>query len=183
MIDGYPYARADSFPAVIERLTGWRVINAGISGQSSGEVLARFPRAMKQRPDAVMILCGTNDYIFGICGSGETLANITEMTRTAERGGAVPVIGFPILCDPQSAALSWAGITADEFAQANGELIKLRDKLKHYCDKNGVRYIDLQEWYKGIACYCDGLHPTRDGYRLIGEKAAEELASAEGRVK
>jgi len=182
MIDGYPYARSESFPAELERLTGWKVINAGISGQSSSEVLARFPRAMKQRPDAVMILCGTNDYIFGICGSEETFENITEMARAAERGGAAPVICFPILCDPVSAAASWAGITEGEFAQANEELKKLRENLKHYCGKNGVRYIDLQEWYKSIACYCDGLHPTREGYRMIGEKAAEELSSAGGRV-
>jgi acyl-CoA thioesterase-1 len=71
---GYGLATADSFPAQLEALirrtrTGARVVNAGVSGDTSASGRARLPRVLSRltlRPDLAIVELGANDLLRGI---------------------------------------------------------------------------------------------------------------------
>ncbi|HEU0065672.1 MAG TPA: arylesterase [Sphingomonas sp.] len=71
---GYGLASADSFPAQLEvllrqRRPGARVMNAGVSGDTSASGRARLPRVLSRldvRPDLAIVELGANDLLRGI---------------------------------------------------------------------------------------------------------------------
>lgn len=55
--------KADSYPRLLAQKTGWIVENMGISGDTTAQVLARLPSAIKQRPKLVLLGIGGNDVL------------------------------------------------------------------------------------------------------------------------
>lgn len=179
LVDGYPFGRADSFPAVIEKITDTEVINAGISGQSSAEILRRFPEELRRAGDdlgTVLILCGSNDYIFSICEPEKTMEHIRGMISASENECERILLCAPPLCIPEQASRQWADMPPSEYDAVNEKLKMLRDMLEsEAAGRSSADFFDLQEMYKGFASYVDGVHPVREGYRIIGERIAEEF--------
>lgn len=66
---------------------------AGVSGETTADMLRRFDRqVIKNRPDDVIILGGTNDLGWGL-SIDPIVANLTRMYQTAQKAGI-----FPIAC-------------------------------------------------------------------------------------
>jgi acyl-CoA thioesterase I len=92
LIAGYGLARADSFPARLEAALqddhpGARVLNAGVSGATTADVLADLPRRLSQfsvRPNLAIVQVGPNDVLRRVPAptTGRNLAAIvTELGR------------------------------------------------------------------------------------------------------
>ena len=80
-----------------EQEYGYRVVNASISGDTTGGALRRFPRALElHQPDIVLIELGGNDGLRGlpISNTKSNLANIIEMAR--KNGARVMLAGMQI---------------------------------------------------------------------------------------
>ncbi len=57
-------APESSYPAVLARLTGWSVINAGVPGDTSAQVLERLPELLLEHaPALVLVGAGGNDFL------------------------------------------------------------------------------------------------------------------------
>ena len=58
-------ASADAaYPSVLAERTGWKVVNAGISGETSSQIAARLPGLLDEHQPALVILCaGGNDWL------------------------------------------------------------------------------------------------------------------------
>lgn len=61
----------DSYPAQLERKLqadgmAWKVVNAGLSGETSSGALTRLPWVLKTKPDAVLLVIGANDGLRGV---------------------------------------------------------------------------------------------------------------------
>lgn len=70
---------------------GWVVLNRGIDGQRSDEILARFQRdVVQEAPDYVIVLAGVNDIYQGI-PLESIKRNILEMYASAVKAKIVPV--------------------------------------------------------------------------------------------
>ena len=85
-----------SYPAVLARLTGWEVVNAGVSGDTSAGALARLPALLQEHsPKLVVVSIGGNDFLRRLPPT-ETRANIRKICQLAAAGGAqVLLVGIP----------------------------------------------------------------------------------------
>jgi acyl-CoA thioesterase-1 len=83
--------KEESFPAVLERSTGLKVVNAGVPGEISAEGLARLPGAIEEAQPKLVILChGGNDFLRRM-DEGAAARNVREMIKLA-RGKGIPVV-------------------------------------------------------------------------------------------
>ena len=88
---GHGAAENESYPAVLARLSARRVINAGVSGEVSGEGLRRLPAVLEQHRPRLLILChGGNDMLRGKSLT-QMAENIRGMVQLA-RNQAIPVV-------------------------------------------------------------------------------------------
>ena len=95
---GVGTSEQSAWPANLARLSGWRVINAGISGDTSAQALARLPALLQEyKPALVIVSIGGNDFLRAQPSSA-TRANIAAILRTAKESGSRAVlIGVPKL--------------------------------------------------------------------------------------
>jgi len=85
-----------SYPAVLEKLIGRKVLNAGVPGEVSAAGLARLPSALESYQPQLLILChGGNDLLRKL-GEAQAAENLRTMIRLARQQGiAVMLIGVP----------------------------------------------------------------------------------------
>jgi lysophospholipase L1-like esterase len=85
-----------SYPAELATLTGWRVVNAGVPGDTSAGALARMPALLRQHsPQLVLVSIGGNDFLRRL-SPAQTRANIRSICQLATAAGAqVLLVGVP----------------------------------------------------------------------------------------
>jgi acyl-CoA thioesterase-1 len=159
---GYGLSADESFPALIqERIDeeglSYRVVNAGVSGDTSAGGLRRLDWLLRQ-PIAVLVLeLGANDMLRGqgIEAMRENLQRIVDLLREAHPDATLLVAGMRAAPN-----LGEAYVTAFE---ASYRELALRN--------DGVLLPFLLE---GVAAdpalnQADGIHPTVEGQRLVAE--------------
>jgi lysophospholipase L1-like esterase len=85
-----------SYPSVLEELTGLRVVNAGVSGETTRGGLARLPAVLTEvSPDLVILMEGGNDILRSKHAqvTRDNLAAMVELVLSA--GSAVVLVGVP----------------------------------------------------------------------------------------
>ncbi len=92
---GYGANPGESYPEQLHKLTGWNVVNGGVSGDTSAQALARLPELLQNRPKLVIIGIGGNDFLRKI-PEQETRANIAKIIETVQRADIPAVlVGVP----------------------------------------------------------------------------------------
>lgn len=89
---------ATAYPAVLAQSTGWNIINAGVSGDTSAQALARLPNLLAtHQPKLVIVSIGGNDFLRKL-DSETTKANIIAICQQAQDSGAqVLLVAVPQL--------------------------------------------------------------------------------------
>jgi acyl-CoA thioesterase-1 len=93
---GVGTTKINSYPAVLAKLTGLTVVNAGISGETTDRGLIRLPEALKRlSPDLLILIEGGNDILQNRRHAEikQDLKAMIEMARN--RGIPVVLIGIP----------------------------------------------------------------------------------------
>ena len=96
---GFGLPREDAFPARLEaalRAEGhaWRVIDAGVSGDTSAGGLARLDWVLADKPEIVIVELGANDGLRGL-PTDQMEANLDGiLTQVRESGAAVLLAGM-----------------------------------------------------------------------------------------
>ncbi len=90
----------EAWPALLAKQTGWIVINAGVSGDTSAGALQRLPALLEEHsPQLVLVTLGGNDMLRRL-PQGQTTANLGQMLMRIKAHGARAVL----LATPQPAS-------------------------------------------------------------------------------
>jgi len=146
----------ESYPAVLARITGKTVINAGVPGEVTAEGLARLPGVLDRYRPALMVLClGGNDFLHRL-DERQVADNLREMVRMARgRGVEVVLLGVPKLgLDPSPPSL----------------YRQIARELDIPCEGNALKRILTKNSLKA-----DFIHPNAQGYRIFAEAIADLL--------
>lgn len=152
-----------SYPQRIASITGLSVINAGVSGESSGSCAGRTGRTLdKQKPGFLLILTGHNDAIFGR-DYNDVIGNIRSMIQSAKGRKVIPIVSTLV---PISAPRTFATGPAEDYSQGIRDLAKELD----------VPLVDMaKEFGAKDTLQCDGLHPNDEGSAIIAAAFSDKL--------
>lgn len=166
---GYGLDQEEAFPALIQRriaATGksWRVVNAGLSGETTAGGRRRLDWILRQPVDLLVLELGANDGLRGIPLT-ETRANLQAMidrVRAANPRATVVLAGMqmPVNMGPD--------YTRD-FARIFPEL----------AEANHLPLIPfLLEGVGGSPelNQADGIHPTVEGHRIVADNVWKVLS-------
>ena len=168
---GLGLAPGKAFPDRLEaalRAKGWdvKVINAGVSGDTAADGLARYEWAVPPDADALIIELGANDMLRGLKpeATKATLAAILDKARAAH---------LPTLLAGMRAAPNLGPEYASQFSAIYPALAKAYDVPLYPFFLDGVAGDPKLN-------QPDGLHPTADGVEVIVQKI---LPSVEALMK
>jgi len=87
-----------AYPAVLQSLTGWKIVNGGVSGDTSAQALARLPDLLQaHQPALVIVGIGGNDFLRRQSAAA-TRANVRQICLEARASGAqVLLVAVPEL--------------------------------------------------------------------------------------
>jgi len=153
-------------------------VDRGISGQTTPQMLLRFHEdVIALKPAVVHIMAGTND-IAGNTGPMDlaaTEANIASMVDLARANGIQVVLG---------SVLPAADFWWHPGLNPGPKIAALNTWLKSYANTKRLVYVDyysaLTDGALGIRTDLapDGVHPSRDGYRVMDPLAVAGIRAA-----
>lgn len=88
---GYGADATAAYPAVLAGLTGWQIINGGVSGNTSAQALARLPALMRRQPQLVLVSIGGNDFLRKV-PEADTRSNIRQIVQQIKAAGMPAVL-------------------------------------------------------------------------------------------
>ena len=155
---GYGLRETEAYPAKLEnklRQAGyrWRVVNAGISGETSSGTLSRVDWILKLKPDIVILETGANDGLRGV-DPQLTRDNIDKtVTLLQEKGVVVVLAGMRMFANLGPSYTK-------EFADIYPKVAK----------QHGLILIPF--FLAGVAGdaalnQADGIHPVAKGYQVV----------------
>jgi acyl-CoA thioesterase-1 len=162
---GYGLAKpaVDSFPALIQRKLDdmqldYKVINGGISGETTSGGLARIDNALQNPVDVFVLALGINDLFRGIPHSttGRNLQAIIDNVLAKYPDAKLVLLGMEA-----------PGTIAGQYG------VEFRSIFRHIAEKNKMAFLPFL--LEGVAGnprlnIFDRLHPSAEGYKVIAEK-------------
>jgi lysophospholipase L1-like esterase len=148
----------------------WTVLNRGINGQRSDEILARFDRdAIEAKPNYVIILAGVNDIYQG-APIESTRNNLLLMYQNSISAGIRPVSASVLPYNTTSRS------EATGLRDLNSWIEYTANRLEiPFCDTNlAVADPENRDRLCGSP---DGYHPDVSGYRNMGVSLARAIVA------
>lgn len=175
IVNGFPWKRSQCFVSLVREATGFDVINKGINGDTTGNIIRRFDNdVIAHRPDTVFILTGTNDFIYDELTPDQVYSNLISLSETAAAEGITPVLVTPLPVDAEMASRLWMAGSGTDYDTINRQLRQLSELIRN-C---GLEYIDLNSEYRRCGLYHDGVHPTPEGHGFIAQVILDSIAEA-----
>ena len=164
---GYGLAPDQAFPARLEASLHRqgieaRVVNGGVSGDTTAGGLARLDWALADNPDLVILALGANDALRGI-DPATVRVNLDKMIQKIEAGGA-KVLLLGMLAPP-----NWG----EEYERAFDRI---------FPELAGAHNVPLYSFFlEGVAMkpelnQPDGIHPNERGVAVLVDRIAPVVA-------
>ena len=151
-----------AWPTLLATKTGWVVVNAGVSGDTSAGALQRLPGLLEEHnPQLVLVTLGGNDMLRRL-PQGQTTANLGRMLALVKAHGAKAVLlATP---KPSLAGAAFNNLSAAEF-------------YREVAKDNQVPLIEdaMAEVLSDAQLKGDQLHPNAAGHALLEKKIFEAL--------
>ena len=163
---GYGLKQGEAWPTLLQKRLDaggkrWRVVNAGVSGDTSAAGLARLDWQLSQKPAIVVLELGANDGLRGM-PVDHTRDNLSKIiTRCKAAGAKVLLAGMQI---PPNMGPDYTAA--------------FRDVFPSLAKEHDVPLIPfLLEGVAGDAKLnqADGIHPTAQGQEIVAETIYKNL--------
>lgn len=149
----------ESYPAVLARLTGRRIVNAGLPGEVSAAGLQRLPELLESERPALLILCHGGNDLLRRQDQSQLADNLRAMLRLAkDRGIAVLLIAVPSPDLTLTPPPLYAAAAAEFGVPLEGKA------LPRILGKSALK--------------SDHIHPNAAGYRQLAEDLLRLLKSS-----
>jgi acyl-CoA hydrolase len=159
---GYGLDPGQAWPALLAEKTGWKIVNVGISGDKTGDALARLPALLDEHaPKLVLVTLGGNDMLRKL-PEEQTRGNLARILELVRGRHAQPVL----LATPKP---SIAGVVFQNLSPPPfyAEIAKER-KVPLIADA-------IAEVLSDPALKLDQLHPNAEGHKVLAGKAFDAL--------
>ncbi len=161
LISGFGVVTNDSFPAQLEAAlrdagVSARVVNAGVSGDTTAGGLARLDWVLADAPDLVIVELGSNDGLRGLDPAAMEANLDAILSKLADKG--IPAVLAGMLAPPN-------------LGRAYGEAFEA--VYPRLAKRHGVVFYPF--FLDGVAAeptlnQADGIHPNPAGVRVIVER-------------
>ena len=147
------------YPAVLAELTGFKVINAGVSGETTSQGLTRLAELLVgETPDLLILLEGGNDFLRNH-DIAKTKANLAQMIELAQ-AKSIPVV---LIAVPQKSIFLSSATLYSELAETY-DVMLLEDVLTDLLKTRSMK--------------SDTIHLNDAGYRALAETVYRGLEDA-----
>lgn len=153
----------EDYPTHLAQLTGWKIVNAGIPGDTAAAATARIDRLLETvNPAMVIVELGGNDFLRRRA-AGEVKEDLRGILQAVKESGAVPVL----VAVPQLAIMLVGGLSdAEIYAElANEENVLLIEDI-------------FSDVLSDASLRADRIHPNAEGYRRLADGVAKALSGA-----
>jgi acyl-CoA thioesterase-1 len=165
---GYGLSTTQAFPALVQKKIDsaglpYKVVNAGVSGETSSGGNARVDWILKQKVDVFILELGANDGLRGIplTETRKSLQSIIDKVKTKYPDAKLVLAGMQI-------PPNMGQVYTTEFKNIYPEL----------ASKNNMKLIPfLLDRVGGEAALNqgDGIHPTAEGHQIVAETVWQYL--------
>ena len=161
---GVGAASGEDYPSQLATISGWTLVNRGVSGDTSEGARARIADALSEvQPKLVIVEIGGNDFLRRV-PEAQTRENIRNILQAVKQAG-VPVV---LVSVPHFTLIGALGGLSD------AELYAVLAKEENVPLVPGVFASILDDpQFKS-----DQIHPNAAGYRKLAEGIAEGLVKA-----
>lgn len=158
LTEGYGVTDIESYPAILEDISGLTVINAGVSGEISENGLRRLPGLLEtHRPKLVIICHGGND-ILRKQSMNAMKSNVLKMINLSREAGAdVILLGVP------KPGLFLSSYEAYVQIAEQTDVVFLEEVIPDVLGDNDLK--------------SDTVHPNAKGYQVMAETIYDTLKS------
>ncbi|MEU8223607.1 GDSL-type esterase/lipase family protein [Kribbella sp. NPDC048915] len=163
---------SETWPALVARRQGWNLRALGFAGECHLDPIAA--RTIRDNPADLISLCLGINVFGGSTFSGRTLPSAVEAFVATVRSGhpETPIVVItPLVAPNVEGKPNEVGLTLDTVRDLV-ELGARRDPAVTVVDGRDILTAD-----EARELYADDLHPGPDGYRLIAERLAPQLAT------
>jgi len=155
-------ASADTaYPTLLAARTGWNVINAGVSGNTSAQALERLPDLLQEhRPALVIVSIGGNDFLRRL--SLETTRTHLRLIGEQANGSGAQVL---LVAVPELSLMATVGKLSDHALYE-----EVAEELKIPLHSKGWSGVLAQERLRS-----DQIHANAAGYEQFAQGLVETL--------
>jgi acyl-CoA thioesterase I len=150
---GYGAGEGEDYPSKLSTLIGRSVVNAGVSGDTTQQALARIDAdVLEENPRLVIVGLGGNDFLQGV-PIETTEANLRSIVRKIhDRGSMVLLLGYKFPSLQKNYGAMYERVADDE------ECLVVEDLLDGILSDPSLK--------------SDEIHPNAKGYALLAERIA-----------
>jgi lysophospholipase L1-like esterase len=159
---GYGVTLETAWPALLASRTGWIVVNAGVSGDTSSGALQRLPPLLEEHsPALVLVTLGGNDMLRRL-PQDQTVANLVQiLTLVKAKGARAVLLATP---KPSIAGAAFHNLSAAAFYR------EIARDQKVPLIEDALADVLSDPLLKG-----DQLHPNAAGHTLLAQKLFDSL--------
>ncbi|MDW7668777.1 MAG: GDSL-type esterase/lipase family protein [Bacillota bacterium] len=176
---GYRIRRSKTWINLSEKKLKINIENKGISGDTTGGMLARFREdVILKKPKIVFIMGGSNDIITG-ADLGVPQSNIMAMVHQARGNMITPILGLPTKIDVDEVIEEWSSFA--DYEKISEQINKYNNWLKRFSKAFEIDYIDFNTFINRLSekevhsIYLDGLHFNDKGHELMAKIFIEKI--------